>query len=189
MKNILLLTILILLSGCSSEEQNTKVIQNKVMLLKVDFTSNTFEGGKELIFDESTSFTISSIYQSPGDHGNITLKYQELDEKIFDGAIIWMGTGERSYPENINSPASFNISSTALEIPNLDLFETVDYSEFTHYPETINYAGIWNAIDNLEVVAQYRNSNPNSQINLFLYTPSVGGGNPEEWDWYVILKN
>jgi len=186
---MLLLTIVILLSGCTSEEQNTKATQNKVMLLKVDFTTNIFEGGKELAFGETTNFTISPIYQSPGDLGNITLKYQELDEKIFDGTIIWMGTGKRNYPENINSPESFIINPTPLQIPNLDFFQTVNYSEFPHYPETINYAGIWNAIDNLEVVAQYRNSNPNSQINLFLYTPSVGGGDPEEWDWYVILKN
>jgi len=189
MKNILLLTIAILILGCTSDEQNTKATQNKVILLKVDFTTNIFEGGKELTFDEFPSFTISSVYQSPGDFGKINLKYQELDQNIFEGTIVWMGIGERSLPENINSPESFNLNPNPLEMPNLDFFQTVDYSEFQHYPETINYVAIWNAIDNLEVVDEYRNSNPNSQINLFLYTPSVGGGDPEEWDWYVILKN
>ena len=52
-----------------------------------------------------------------------------------------------------------------------------------------DHQSIWAAIDNLETVKNYRESNPEVKISLFLYTPSVGIGNPEEWDWFVILKN
>ena len=48
---------------------------------------------------------------------------------------------------------------------------------------------IWNSINNLEVVSDYLDSNPNGKINLFLYTPGVGIGDPAYWDWYVFLKN
>ena len=35
---------------------------NKVLMLKVDFESNAFEGGVELDFPEADTFTISSDY-------------------------------------------------------------------------------------------------------------------------------
>ena len=63
------------------------------------------------------------------------------------------------------------------------------YDEFAYYPDTIDYSSIWNSISNLEIVNNYLNTNPNGKINLFLYTPSVGIGNPADWDWYIILKN
>lgn len=190
MKNILLFASALLFFGCSSDDGNNATSQNKVLLLKVDFKTNAFEGGKELLFDEtSNNFTISADYQTPADFGSVTLKYQEQDKKIFDGTIVWLGTGERSYPQDITPPSAFNTIPNPLPIPGLDSFKKVQYYQFAYYPETIDYVSIWNAIDNLSLVSEYRNSNPNSKINLFLYTPSVGIGNPEEWDWYVILKN
>jgi hypothetical protein len=69
------------------------------------------------------------------------------------------------------------------------VFAPVMYDELAYYPDTIAYAQIWNAIDNLEKVSNYRSVNTESNIHLFLYTPSVGDGDPKEWDWFVILKN
>jgi hypothetical protein len=176
----------------SCSDDNEPIIQdeaNKVALLKVDFQTNQFEGGKELEFATSENFTISSTYTSPGDFGDVQLYYNELNEKIFDGTIIWMGTGEMSYPAEINLPASFVIMNENLEMPAINMFEPVMYTQSAYYPENINYAGIWNSIRNLEVVKTYRSTNPQGKINLFLYTPSVGIGNPADWDWYIFIKN
>ena len=135
------------------------------------------------------NFTISSTYQAPGDFGSFQLYYYELNETIFDGTIIWMGTGKMSYPTEIDLPNTFSTTSDNLPLPTVSMFENVMYDEFAYYPDTIEYSNIWSSINNLEIVSNYRNSNPNGKINLFLYTPSVGVGNPADWDWYIYIKN
>ena len=190
MKNIIYILFLSLICACNTDENTVTPEQtNKVLLLKVDFLTHQFEGGKEFTFSGSDNFTISSTYNPPGDFGDIQLYYSELNEKIFDGTIIWLGLGERAYPDTLNTTETFTTTTQTLDLPELDLFETVTYDPSAFYPETIAYSNIWNAISNLEAVTSFRNSNPQGKINLFLYTPSVGIGNPEQWDWYVYIKN
>lgn len=179
----------LMLSCDNNDDQEIENQTNKVVLLKLDFLTNIFEGGKELEFSPSPSFTISSTYLSPGDFGSIQLYYDELNEKIFDGTIIWGGTGAVTYPTEIDLPNTFPITSDELPLPDIDRFEKVIYDEFAYYPDPIEYSNIWNSINNLEVVSNYLNSNPNGKISLFLYTPSVGIGDPAKWDWFIILKN
>ena len=172
------------------QEENPEAnIENKVLLLKVDYETNAFEGGVELVFPEADTFTISADYNAPGDFGDITLNYEEVGQPLFMGSIIWMGTGFMVYPCAMNMPDEFVSLVSPVPMPAIDQFEKVMYDEFAYYPDPINYAAVWDAIDNLVQVQAYRQSNPNAKVNLFLYTPSVGVGNPAEWDWYVILKN
>ncbi|OYQ47455.1 hypothetical protein CHU92_01025 [Flavobacterium cyanobacteriorum] len=212
MKKIILLLLLSSLAiGCSEDSVTTSTVSddsssqqpptddtpgdgsgspgNKVMLLKVDYETNVFEGGVELEFPEADTFTISYDYNAPSDFGDITLYYQETGQPLFMGSIIWMGTGFMAFPCFIDAPEQFNKGSVPLQMPAISTFEKVMYDEFAIYPDQINYQAIWNSIDDLQLVRNYRQSNPGAKINLFLYTPSVGIGNPEEWDWYVILKN
>ena len=183
-KLILLIIVLGLLISC-----NTNIDENnKVVLLQVDYQTNVFEGGKELSFSSSSTFTISSTYQAPGDFGSVQLYYSELDELLFNGTIIWDGTGQIVYP-HIYGSSFFSTSDDSVQMPNTSLFENVMYDEFAHYPDTISYSNIWNSIANLLIVEKYRDLNPDGKVHLFLYTPSVGEGNPADWDWFVILNN
>ncbi len=192
MKKIILVLIATIIYSCTNDTAPvTEDETNKVIMLKVDVLTNEFEGGKEFEFAESDSFTISYDYYPPGDFGGVQLFYSELNEEIFTGTIIWLGLGHRSYPEEISSPENFIIMNDSLELPEASMFETIlleDYS-YWYFFDTIDYTGIWNSIANLEVVNEYRNSNPEGKINLFLYTPSVGIGNPADWDWYIFMKN
>lgn len=189
-KGILYLLLIVIIFSCDkNDETEIQETTNNVLLLKIDFLTNNFEGGKQLEFSSDSNFTISSTYQAPGDFGSVQLFYEELNEKIFDGTIIWMGLGERSYPETIELPNTFSILTDSLPLPDSSMFKNIMYSEYAYYPDTIEYSNIWNSINNLEIVSNYRNSNPNEKINLFLYTPSVGMGDPADWDWYIFLKN
>lgn len=200
--------MVVLFAGCSSDEilttndtnqqqaarpsQNTSpqlANPNKVLLLKVDFLTHTFEGGKELVFKNVPGFTIMTEYQPPIDFGGISIIYGELDQPVFTGTIHWMGLGQMQYPDHLESAASFQTTNNPFPMPDAALFEPVAYDQFAYYPEPVPYAEIWDAIENLQIVAQYRSSNPNAKVSLFLYTPSVGMGNPADWDYFVILKN
>ncbi|MEL1244895.1 hypothetical protein AAEO56_11525 [Flavobacterium sp. DGU11] len=196
-KTILLFGLGVFFTACSDDnastvDDNPINTENKVLLLKVDLLTNTFEGGKELIFPDADGFTIGHDYVSPGDFGSIKLKYTETGGTIFDGTIIWSGLGGMTYPEALDAPNTFSVMDNSGEMPALSQFETVNYldeGEGVIPPAEIDYQSIWNAISDLQQVAAYRASNPNAKIHLFLYTPSVGIGDPHDWDWFVILKN
>ncbi len=194
MKNSLYLILLIALFtfSCSEDNDDNLVSENNdnnVALLKVDFLTHTFEGGQELTFESTTDFNIVSNYQAPGDFGSIELVYNELEQPLFKGTIIWMGLGERSLPESLQGIDNFETLSEPVEMPSVSMFANVMYDEFAFYPEDLDYSLLWDSIKNLKIVQQYRQYNPNETIKIFLYTPSVGIGNPEEWDYYIILKN
>lgn len=181
------------LVSCSDDsatpQENEDPSGNNVVLLKVDFQNNTFEGGKMLSFEGAEGFTISSVYHEPGDFGDITLKYDEVDETIFSGTIVWAGTGQMTYPDALTAPEGFPTVQAGVPMPGLEDFALVEYSEFSYYPEVIDYDAIWASIDNLQIVKDFRNGNPDGKVHLFLYTPGVAIGDPADWDWYVILNN
>lgn len=192
MRNFVVLLISFFFLTCSNSDESTTlaVESNKVVLLKVDFTTLNLEGAKELTFEEDTDdFTISFDYQSPGDFGSIKLFYQQLGQLIFDGSIIWLGLGEIAFPVSFINVENLNTIDNPVEAPPVSLFQNVLYDEFAYYPEDLDYMALWDAVDNLELVSEYRLNNPDAAINVFLYTPSVGVGNPLDWDYFIILKN
>ena len=187
---ILTFTVIILtLISCSKDNNETifpSTNSNNVLLLKVDYNTNLFKGGKELTFANTISnMTVTHQYVSPGDFGSIKLIYQQLNEPLFDGTIVWNGLGQMSYPQNLLNANQFDRVMTADYVTPISGFENV----FNPNNSTYNYNSIWNSVQSLVKVRQYLISNPNATVKIFLYTPSVGIGNPAEWDWIVIMKN
>ncbi|NUY81145.1 hypothetical protein HUK80_09590 [Flavobacterium sp. MAH-1] len=189
-KNLLLMLSLVLLSACTGDDATSSpnidpVTGNKVLMLKVDYTTNEFEGGTEFTFDEpATTFTVTNEYQEPGDFGWVKLYYDELDTKIFDGEIHWMGLGTLHFPESFEPADSFqHVLTDDYATPNG--FENV----FNPSGQEFDYNQPWSHVQGLVKVRQYLQSNPEASAKIFLYTPSVGIGNPADWDWIIILKN
>jgi hypothetical protein len=191
-KYILNIILIMTLCACNSsdEPEEIQLTPNKVLLLQIDYLTYDFEGGFEFEFQQSSSFTITSTYDPPFDLGNVKLYYDEINELIFDGDIYWSGSGYRNFPEELVEPSIYAVTTNSVPLPNTETFQKIMYDESDHfYPDTINYSEIWNAINNLELVENYLISNPDGIINLFLHTSSVGGNQPSDWNWYLILKN
>ena len=195
MKKTLLFTVLVLLITACSGDTETPVTNtdttNKVLVLKVDLLTNAFEGGKELEFEDAETFNISADVNPPDDFGDITLKYQETSEPLFAGGIVWMGTGEITYPA-FEMPGTFQ-TVAALPVPPAADFEyaysyTGDYF-YQDYYDNVDYNAIWQAVGNLNLVNQYRTENPDAKIKLYLYTPGIGVGDPTIWKWIIFIKN
>lgn len=159
---------------------------NKVMMLQVDYVTNEFKGGIELEFETDTpSFTITHVLEEPADFGSMKLYYEELNEMIFYGTIHWMGLGERIYPEVLLPKDSFEVVLTSDYVTPMNGFhKVIEISGLTDDIETP-----WSSVQHLQIVRDYLHSNPEAKVNMYLYTPSVGIGDPEDWDWYIILKN
>ncbi|MES2680478.1 MAG: hypothetical protein V4635_11355 [Bacteroidota bacterium] len=160
---------------------------NKIQLLIVDFTTGTFEGGKEISLSQSMitgdSIPLKINLKPPGDFGNIRIFHRLSNDLLFDGDIIWMGRGEIKFPVSFDSSSTFVHINNALVKPDSSRFQTVFEDGFG----PINTTAIWKAISQLKVVQDYLPYN--KHIGVFLYTPSVGIGNPAEWDWFVFLSN
>lgn len=191
MKKILYFLVLIplfIFSGCDDPDTDCDLDNstNKVLMLKIDYTTFNLEGVKEFNFSQQTdSFTIVNEYLPPGDFGYLRLIYKELNQQLFYGTIWWDGLGEMIFPVSLESPNDFESVTT-----NDVIFPLNGFNSVFQYPNTdLDFFNIWLNIQHLKIVRQYLHTNPNQKVNMFVYTPSVGGGDPLEWDYFVFLKN
>jgi hypothetical protein len=175
--------------GANNIKNNVPASQNKVLLLKVDYLTHAFEGGKELIYPNNPNFNLTYDYQSAGDFGGMTLMYADVGQPIFSGTIIWMGLGVMQYPQSL-LPVSAFATTGNLPMPGANDFVVIDAEQnMSYYQDPVPFSPIWDAVKNLQLVHQYRSINPNAPVRLFVYTPSVGVGDPADWDYFVMIKN
>ena len=134
-------------SNCTDEP----FTDGNVLMLKVDYLTNTFEGGYEFSFDNiPNSFNIRKEYRAPGDFGYIKYYYYETSDLLFYGTIIWMGEGEIYYPQNLLPASVFDFTLLDnIVFPNG--FEDIG----VYSPLDINYTNVWLSVENLAKVREY----------------------------------
>jgi hypothetical protein len=188
-KNIFFIAVVIcLFSSCTNKDDSSTRIStvNKVLMLKVDYLTNTLEGGKETIYATATStFTTSVQYREPADFGNLTINYQELNTILFDGGIIWSGTGSIRLPQNISAANQFDTVATSGFVKPIGGFENI----FNPGNQAFDYTGVWASVQKLVKVREYLSSNTNAAVKIFRYTPRVGGLDLAYADWILFMKN
>ena len=187
---LLLLSALVLLTSSCAKKKCDEPLPapanaNDVLFLQVDYLTNAFEGGKEFSFPTPTpTFTITNQYDQPGDFGGVKLTYAELNEPLFDGTIIWLGCGQMNFPQNLLPASRFDTVATRGVVMPSAGFENV----FNPGNQSLDYITPWRSAQRLVKVRQYLAANPGTTVKLFLYTPSVGVGNPADWNWILFLK-
>lgn len=194
MKNLFLSLFLVaglsLLFSCDSMKDEKPEIcifeHSGVLMLVVDYTTNTFEGGKYFVFNQrSEKFTISNEYKEPGDFGYVKLYYSEINQLLFHGEIIWQGSGKMIFPEKLLPAKDFEqVGTDDLRSPKNgyeNIFNSNDLSD--NFGEKV-----WGSVQGLVAARTFLGANPEQKVKYFLYTPSVGVGNPKEWKWVIFLK-
>jgi hypothetical protein len=186
-KLILYLFLTGLFFGCNSENMDIDIeanAPNQILMLKVDYTTSAFEGGTIIGFPKKTdNFTIGNEYVEPSDFGSVKLIYKELNQTLFEGTIHWMGLGKMRFPEKLE-PAGFFEFVLTEDILYPNGFENV----FNPDNRELDYEKVWLSVQGLVKVREFLAANPNQKAKLFLYTPSVGTGDPTDWDWIIYLK-
>ncbi|BAX82527.1 hypothetical protein ALGA_4236 [Labilibaculum antarcticum] len=176
------------MTSCLDDSDDVYFHEHKqsILLLQVDYTSYEFEKGTELFlhaeYSDADTIPIGVDYDPPGDFGNIRLFYEPSKECIFNGSIVWAGTGHLRFPKWFYYPSQFATLEIPVEKPVNDEFQIIFPEEGLEYP----LDSIWNAVNHLSIVSRYLESG--KKIGVFRYTPSVGVGDPNEWDWYVIMN-
>jgi len=182
---LLLLGLIVIVFFTSCKKYNED--KCKVILLKVDYMTYTFEGGHEQTLSgkltSADTIPITIDFDPPGDFGNISLYYNPTGELIFDGSIVWMGTGKIKYPKTFRDSHKYIRLNDSISLPDTSKIQNID--TYIHGIQ-LDYPRIWDSIDDLLVVSEYLKSH--KKIYLFLYQPSVGVGDPNTWDWFVIMN-
>jgi hypothetical protein len=164
----------------------------QILLLQVDYTTNTFVSGKELSFAQTAdSFSIAKEYHAPGDFGYIKLFYSEIDKMIFYGDIIWMGCGDIHFPTKWKNKAEFDFVRTDDLCYPKNGFEIIYNNNYEMQDTPISendFKSAWYALEVLQLVRDYFTANPDEKVKVYLYQPSVGVGNPADWKWIFILR-
>lgn len=178
-------------SSCKDKAQdNQEGVSKKLVLLKVDYMTHDFEGGQLIELGPYTNLSdtlpLTVNYIQPMDFGNLSVYYQSTNSAglVFDGSVIWMGTGSRAFPATLASAGDFPLLSAPLANVDSTEFQLIHYDNGS---QQIYYDSIWDGIKNLDVVNYCRSQN-STKMGLFLYQPSVGAGNPADWDWYIIME-
>lgn len=162
---------------------------NKLLMIKLDYLTHEFEGATELNFNSlviSDTIPMEIIYNPPGDFGDISITHIPTEEPIFFGTIIWMGLGERTFPEEFSSPSEYIASDDPVDLPEIEEIKFISTLTFeSGLSPTFEYSNSWDAVSNLQIVEQYLANG--AKIALIEYTPSVGVGDPSDWDWYYLF--
>ena len=179
-----------LLFACNSDkdvilETDAENPLNQVLVLKVDYASNAFEGGIVLGFSQKTkSFTVENEYVPPGDFGSVKLIYKELNRPLFEGTIHWMGAGKMTFPERLEPASSFEHVMT-YDLCTPTGFENV----FNPHNQELDYDKPWLSVQGLVKVRAFLAANPGQKVKLFLYTPGVGVGDSAGWYLVIFLRD
>lgn len=188
MKRWMFFVLLGLMTSCIDDSDDAYYHEHEqsILLLQIDYTNFDFEQGIELFlhapYSDTDTLPISVDYDPPGDFGNIKLFIESSNELIFDGSIVWAGSGELKYPKRFYHSSRFATLENPVEKPFEDDFQIIFPEEGIEYP----LDSIWNAVNHLSIVSRYLESG--KKVGVFRYTPSVGVGDPNEWDWYLILN-
>ena len=188
MKNIIYILVLFVLLGCDNSEGPEMVIcppeTSMVFALTVDYTTNEFLGGYTVDMPISQStLKMACEYKAPGDFGSVKWYDKQSNKELFAGTIIWMGKGERTFPEKISPPASFPKLKITTAMPSMT---TLSHGEFDQTDIEVDYTPVWNAIANLQCVSWISELTP---AYIYLYQPSVGVGDPKDAYWVIFLKH
>lgn len=159
----------------------------KMLVLKVDHETYKFEGAHEYLFHRASQNTdtipISMYYNPPGDFGSVEMFYQPTGETFFAGTIIWMGLGKISTPHKFNPASAYSKSGIKVPVPGSNKIQQINHPREAKQP--LDVAKVWSGIEDLDVVKYYMNKG--AHVGIYKYTPSVGIGDPNDWDYMVFL--
>ena len=166
-----------------------------ILIMKVDYQTFLYEGyttvNVDSVNDFSDTIPFFSEYFPPGDFGYVKLFYENPNHLLFYGSIVWAGCG------NLNFPTSFMESSaqtTGLPFPGNDRICLIDNTGaqqtlpwITGLVDETMIENVWEPISK-QSEFQYYYRKTNKKVAMYLYTPSVGGGNPADWDFIIFVE-
>ena len=182
---------LLLLGFACSEPRSVQppagVTTSDLIGVQVDFQTGVVEGGAYyaniVLPNAPDSLPIGlKSYTPAGDFGNIQWEWKPSQELLFNGDIVWMGLGTRIVPEFLTAPEDLGWKATAAAAPDSAQQQWLAQKWNENLP--IDVATLWSEVLHLPCFHNRREGLP---IAIYLYTPSVGIGDPATWKYWIWI--
>ena len=165
--------------------------ENDILVMKVDYMTFKFMGYSTVkiadALSDADTIPFCTEYKDPCDFGYIKLYYGRKDSGnlLFNGSIVWAGCGKMEYPKDF-----VTCRSNMMDIiyPGQSRFSFFDGG--SHYTVTDEYElkRIWQTITPMEAFQWYYGRTA-KKVAVYLYTPSVGMGDPADGYYLVFVEN
>ena len=162
-----------------------------LIILTVDFLSYAFEGASLEYYPmysqgllDSFTFIFERVPYS-GQWGSFeTFLHSETLDTFFCGLSIHQGSGKMVYPKMLTSPDNFSKINEYIPPPTSKrhIIETT-YLQPAVFK--IKADSAWSSIQTLDVVKGF--SINDYHISLYLFTPDVGGVDPNSARWIIFM--
>ena len=164
-------------------------LQKHILISKVDYLTFRYKGFYALNvtdkLDSGNEIPFVSQYQSPGDFGYIKLFYRNTNNLLMDGSIIWAGCGHLNFPDNFRAGLPMD---NGLPYPGQSRIAFIN--DGGHYETVTNENDlqlIWQSVSQQKEFQHYY-GNSSKKVAVYLYTPSVGVGNPADAYYLVFTE-
>ena len=165
-------------------------LQKHILISKVDYLTYRYKGFYALNVSDKLNtgneIPFVSEYQSPGDFGYIKLFYRNTNNLLMDGSIIWNGCGE------LNFPASFRAGqrlSSGMPYPGQGRIAFINNGgRYRTVTDETDLQRIWQSVSRQKEFQHYYHSKPCKRVAVYLYTPSVGLGDPADAYYLVFTE-
>lgn len=174
--------------GTQGNLQNEDLHKN-ILISKVDYLTFRPKGFYALNVQNpdpsGNEIPFLSQYQSPGDFGSIKLFYQNTNNLLLSGSIIWSGCGHLDFPDHFKNGLTLN---NGLPYPGQNKVSFINNSgNYITTSEETDLQHIWQTVSKQKEFQHYY-GNTHKKVAVYLYTPSVGIGNPADWYYLVFVE-
>ena len=164
-------------------------LQKHILISKVDYLTFRYKGFYALNvtnkLNTGNEIPFVADYRSPGDFGYIKLYYRNTNNLLMDGTIIWSGCGELNFPESFRAGQRL---SNGLPYPGQSRIAFInEEGHYTTVSDDTELQRIWHTLSRQKEFRHYF-GRTSKKVAVYLYTPSVGVGNPADAYYLVFTE-
>jgi len=180
-----LFAVMFLTSACHCDEDEEKIPNNKVLLLKFDKETATFTEGREYkYYDHPETFTVSLSRYTNGSETITDIFYKERNALLLKTTSTPApAKGNILIPEDFSPAGSFDKVATNDFVTPANGYKEISEDKLT----ATQFTALWSNVQSLVKVREYLKSNPDQQVQVFYYQPIADNVNNSSW--FFILKN
>lgn len=177
-------SIFFLTSACHWDQDEDKVADNKVLILKFSHDTNDFIEGKEYkSFNKTDQFTVTVSKETTPDEIITNVTYTETNALLLKTSTLPLPEkGKIIIPQDFSNATAFERVETNDFVTPQNGYEEVE----SYILNESHFIDMWSKIQSLVKVREYFKSNPNQQIQVFFHQHSIEN---TQGNWIFILKN
>ena len=173
----------------TESDLNDADLHKHILISKVDYLTFRHKGFYALnVTDKLNSgdeIPFVSQYHEPCDFGYIKLFYRNTDNLLMDGDIIWAGCGHLNFPDNFRAGLPMD---NGLPYPGQSRIAFInDGGHYETVTDERELQYIWQSVSRQKEFQHYY-GNSSKKVAVYLYTPSVGGGSPDNACYLVFTE-